>query len=503
MLQSSSNKVLQNLIKHEKAFKRNSRSVSSNEKIEIKNKKIFKKLKAYLIQFINTSIVQIFINVCVVVNIIVLCLDTYKELSENNQIIFEIIDAFCFFVFLIEFFIKIFILKSNYFRSVWNLIDFLTLIFGLIYFILQMTSVSSAANITVLTATTTTTNSPMISSSIIRSNNTTNSFDFNLSSNTQITEKHDFVSTNFIDALRLIRVIRVLRALRSLRILKTLKLFTSLQIIIKTFIQSLQSMGAIIILMSLILYVFAVIGCGLFHKVDEKYFGDLFNSMFTLVQIITLDDWYSIYKINKYKSDFETRLLVLFLLVYILIEYYILLNLMLAVLVDNFQSAMDDFKSRKKLTKIIKETQNDLDSINNNSDSIYDNLNCNINKNHHKTTYDRSCIIERNFVDKMKEGNTNNNNNNKDDYEEVEEDDENDDYWSEDDDDDDDDASDIYGQFHPYSKNLDPTMPLTQRQLIERHFQLLNTIEYYMYEKENIFHKIEYIVEKTADDHFS
>ena len=40
---------------------------------------------------------------------------------------------------------------------------------------------------------------------------------------------------------------------------------------------------------------FAVIGMGLYSNVDPEHFGNLGIALFTLFQILTLDDWYFIY----------------------------------------------------------------------------------------------------------------------------------------------------------------------------------------------------------------
>ena len=40
---------------------------------------------------------------------------------------------------------------------------------------------------------------------------------------------------------------------------------------------------------------FAVIGRGLYSKVDEERFGSLFDAIFTTFQLLTLDDWFDIY----------------------------------------------------------------------------------------------------------------------------------------------------------------------------------------------------------------
>ena len=42
---------------------------------------------------------------------------------------------------------------------------------------------------------------------------------------------------------------------------------------------------------------FAVIGRGLYAKEDPKHFGNIFEALFTLFQLLTLDDWFEIHEI--------------------------------------------------------------------------------------------------------------------------------------------------------------------------------------------------------------
>ena len=42
---------------------------------------------------------------------------------------------------------------------------------------------------------------------------------------------------------------------------------------------------------------FAVVGRGLYANADPVHFGNLPTALFTLFQLLTLDDWYEIYQI--------------------------------------------------------------------------------------------------------------------------------------------------------------------------------------------------------------
>ena len=45
----------------------------------------------------------------------------------------------------------------------------------------------------------------------------------------------------------------------------------------------------------LCLVIFAVVGRGLFETIDPKHFGNFGTATFTLIQLLTLDDWFEIF----------------------------------------------------------------------------------------------------------------------------------------------------------------------------------------------------------------
>ncbi|KAL7845961.1 hypothetical protein AOLI_G00241530 [Acnodon oligacanthus] len=58
-------------------------------------------------------------------------------------------------------------------------------------------------------------------------------------------------------------------------------------------------MSSIIVLMFLFLFIFAVIFREMFNESDLKLFGNILGTIFTLFQILTLDDWSLIYMTSR------------------------------------------------------------------------------------------------------------------------------------------------------------------------------------------------------------
>lgn len=93
-----------------------------------------------------------------------------------------------------------------------------------------------------------------------------------------------FVNAYFVSVLRILRVLRVLR---------TVTVIPSLQRLVGALFRTIPAIGNIILLMSLLFYIFAVIGTILFKNVEPEYFGSLHLTLLTLFQIVTLESWAS------------------------------------------------------------------------------------------------------------------------------------------------------------------------------------------------------------------
>ena len=61
-----------------------------------------------------------------------------------------------------------------------------------------------------------------------------------------------------------------------------------------------SSIGYVSILLVLIYYVYAILGCMAFAANDPWHFRDVFNAMLTLVRASTFEDWTDVMAINMY-----------------------------------------------------------------------------------------------------------------------------------------------------------------------------------------------------------
>ena len=143
------------------------------------------------------------------------------------------------------------------------------------------------------------------------------------------------------------RLFRVFKALRAMRAIRAVSFLKNLQVIIVTLLKSIPAMGSIILLLMLILYIFAIIFVTLYKDVYTRRFGNLWIAMFTLFELITMDDWtLSYYELEPVDPAAANQMIIL-MAVFIVLETFICINLFIAVIVNNLERANAKDKQRK------------------------------------------------------------------------------------------------------------------------------------------------------------
>lgn len=81
---------------------------------------------------------------------------------------------------------------------------------------------------------------------------------------------------------------------RLMRVARLVSVFPELRLIIGTMIRSIPSMGHVIVLLTLLLCVYAVVGFHLFRDTDPAHWASLGVALLTLFQMLTLEGWVEI-----------------------------------------------------------------------------------------------------------------------------------------------------------------------------------------------------------------
>ncbi|MGL4636361.1 MAG: ion transporter [Beijerinckiaceae bacterium] len=136
----------------------------------------------------------------------------------------------------------------------------------------------------------------------------------------------------------------VLRALRILRVLRLLTIVPSLRKVVAGLVGALPSMGSIGLLLMIVYYVFAVMATKLFSETNPELFGHLGASAYTLFQAMTFDDWST--GIVKPLIEKEHTYGWLFIMIFMVVSAFMVLNLFIGVVVTALDEVTSDGKPK-------------------------------------------------------------------------------------------------------------------------------------------------------------
>jgi len=155
-------------------------------------------------------------------------------------------------------------------------------------------------------------------------------------------------------------IARVARLLRVARLISTIP---ELRLIVTTLVRSIPSMGHVILLMSIIFYIYAIAGFHLFHEHDPQHWRSLPISLLTLFRVVTLEDWtdvmYTAMEMNPWSWTYFVSFVVL--------GTFVIINLFIAVVLNNLEEAkkerLEELQkpaNKNEIIKELKETQSAL-----------------------------------------------------------------------------------------------------------------------------------------------
>ena len=155
-------------------------------------------------------------------------------------------------------------------------------------------------------------------------------------------------------------IARLARLLRVLRLISTIR---DLRLIVAALVRSIPSVGHVMMLMSIIVYIYAIMGYHLFHENDPDNWRNLGISLLTLFNVITLEGWTDVMA-----KAMETHPLAwLYFVTFVIVGTFVVINLFIAIIINNLDEAklerLRDIEapvSREELVREIRATQDAL-----------------------------------------------------------------------------------------------------------------------------------------------
>jgi voltage-gated sodium channel len=153
------------------------------------------------------------------------------------------------------------------------------------------------------------------------------------------------VGVSFLPSSEFFTVARLFRILRALR---TVSVLPDLQKVVTALLRSLPSLGHILILLALLMYVYAAIGTSLFGEIAPKYFGSLHQSVLTLFSVITLEGWITV--MDEVLPQMPGAWI--YFVSFILFATFVAMNFFVGVIVNNLQAV--EIEERDDIAEIRK-----------------------------------------------------------------------------------------------------------------------------------------------------
>ena len=158
-------------------------------------------------------------------------------------------------------------------------------------------------------------------------------------------------------------IARLARLLRALRLISTIK---ELRLIVSALVRSIPSVFHVIMLMSIIVYIYAIIGHQLFHEHDPENWGNLGICVLTLFNIITLEGWTEIMATAMELHDWAW----IYFVTYVVIATFVVINLFIAIIINNLDEAkaerlqeLQEPASREEILRELRSTQEALQRL--------------------------------------------------------------------------------------------------------------------------------------------
>ena len=223
-------------------------------------------------KFVDGKVFQGVILGVILLNALVLGLQTSKTVNGAAGDILSVIDTACLCIFIVEMGLKMIAYKFfGYFKNGWNWFDF----------IIILTSVLSGVAV--------------------------------------------------FSSFRILRVFRVFRSLKGLRGFKMVSSLKPMQVIIGAIGKSLPGISWTALLLIVIYYIYSIIGVTCFGEAFEDWFGTIPAAMYTLFQVMTLESW-SMGISRPVMEVFEPAWI--YFVSFVLISSFVMMNVVVGIVVN-------------------------------------------------------------------------------------------------------------------------------------------------------------------------
>lgn len=130
----------------------------------------------------------------------------------------------------------------------------------------------------------------------------------------------------------------VLRIVRVLRVARIISVLPELRVVLRGMVRATIPIGAVGFLMLIIFYAYAMVGWALFRKENPDEWGNVGESMLTLFEVLTLEDWVDILDRGMAIHPWSW----VFFISFVLLTAFVVINIVIAVIITSVEDARRD-----------------------------------------------------------------------------------------------------------------------------------------------------------------
>ncbi|CAG7829678.1 unnamed protein product [Allacma fusca] len=240
----------------------------------------------YCVALVSWTWFKALIMVIICVNAIVLAIETWEPYGRDNAFAFEIVDHVFVAIYTIEFLIKIYAHPYRYWRSGFNIFDFIILMISLGKSVIDWTNLAD------------------------------------------------------VDSLRALLIVRALRVLRGI------SFSVQLQVLVSALVETIKThVLSVVILLVLLLYVTAIIAFYFFGQEYPEAFGTIGSGMLNMLRVLTIDGWTDLNEEMSQRAGYRGTL---FIITCIVLGNFLFSNIFVAIIIMNISEATDTFRDKQR-----------------------------------------------------------------------------------------------------------------------------------------------------------
>ncbi len=129
----------------------------------------------------------------------------------------------------------------------------------------------------------------------------------------------------------------LLRLVRLLRVVRLVSVMPDLRILVRAMARSIPPIASLVVLTLLLMYVYGMVGWILFHESQPDDWGNIGQSMLSLFQILTLENWPAYLDAGQAVHPQSW----IFFVSYVLIASFLVINILIAIIINSMEEVHD------------------------------------------------------------------------------------------------------------------------------------------------------------------